>query len=265
MVGHTCPRGNNLLSTLREDDLALLTPHLEEWQASRGQAIYNAGDQVTHVYFPCESSVACFLVMLEEGRAVEIALIGREGAIGGVVSRGALPAYAHAQVQSAGLFLRMPIKELEAAKGLSPFIRSLFIHYADCLLAQVFQAVACNAVHTIEQRAAKWLLAAMDRTGEETLSLTQDQLAGMLGVSRSYLTRILTSLRAQGLIETGRGNIRVPDRSRLERVSCRCNTALRCHFQLALDGVYPNPIDPEECDPRPAWFPDRSKSGAART
>ncbi len=254
MISHTCVTGNNLLSALQDDDLALLWPYLEEWQAVSGQAIYNAGDQVTHVYFPCERSVACFLVMLEEGRAVEIALIGREGAIGGVVSGGALPAYAHAQVQASGLFLRLPIKELEAAKGVSPFIRTLFVRYADCLLAQVFQSVACNAVHTIEQRAARWLLAAMDRTGEETFSLTQDQLAGMLGVSRSYFTRLLKLLRAKGLIETGRGTIRVPDRSRLERVACGCNTALRCHFQLALDRVYPNPIDPAECAPRPAWF-----------
>ena len=234
--------------------MALLSPHLEEWEAARGQAIYNAGDQVTHVYFPCEGSVACFLVMLEEGQAVEIALIGREGAIGGVISKGALPAYAHARVQSAGLFLRMPIKELEAAKSVSPFIRSLFVRYADCLLAQVFQSVACNAVHTIEQRMAKWLLAAMDRTGKDRLSLTQDQLAGMLGIGRSYLTRVLKHLRARGLIETSRGTIQVLDRNRLECVSCHCHNALRCHFQIALDGVYPNPIDPEECEPRPAWF-----------
>ena len=130
--------GNNLLGALSADDLALLSPHLEEWWATPGQAIHNVGDEVTHVYFPCGASIACFLVVLEEGHAVEAALVGREGAVGGLVSEGSLPAYAHAEAQSAGLFLRMPLKELEAAKQGSPAVRSLFVRYSDCLLAQSF-------------------------------------------------------------------------------------------------------------------------------
>ncbi|MGJ0510556.1 MAG: Crp/Fnr family transcriptional regulator, partial [Methylocystis sp.] len=93
--------------------------------------------------------------------------------------------------------------------------------------------------HTIEQRTAKWLLAAMDRTGEQSLSLTQDQLAEMLGIGRSYFTRVIKSIRAKGLIETRRGSVRVLDRTRLERVSCGCNDALRRHFHVALGGAYP--------------------------
>ena len=243
--------GNNLLGALSADDLALLSPHLEEWWATPGQAIHNVGDEVTHVYFPCGASIACFLVVLEEGHAVEAALVGREGAVGGLVSEGSLPAYAHAEAQSAGLFLRMPLKELEAAKRASPAVRGLFVRYSDCLLAQVFQSVACNAAHSIEQRAAKWLLAAMDRTGAERLALTQAQLAGMLGIGRNYFTRVAKSLSARGLIETSRGSIRVLDRNRLESVSCRCNVALRCYFEIAFAGVYPNPIDLQECDHRP--------------
>jgi CRP-like cAMP-binding protein len=237
--------GNNLLRALRSPDLARLSPHLEEWHAVRGQVIHNCGEEVTHAYFPCGSSVACFLVMLEDGRAIEAALVGREGAVGVVVSEGHLPAYARAEVQSAGSFLRVPLKELDAAKSTSPAIRSLFARYADCLLVQVFQSVAGNAVHTIEQRTEKWLLGAIDRTGDRNLSLTQDQLAGMLGIGRSYFTRVLKSLRAKGLIETGRGRVRVLDRRRLERVSCGCNHALRCHFHIALDGVYPEADTPD--------------------
>ncbi len=233
--------GNNLLSALRAPDLALLSPHLEEWPATRGQLIHNPGDEVTHAYFPCGPSVACFRVLLDDGRAIEAALVGREGAIGGVVSEGHLPAYARAETQSPGLFLRMPLKELEAAKSASSAIRNLFARYADCLLAQVFQSVACNAAHTIEQRMAKWLLAALDRTGDARLSLTQDQLAEMLGIGRSYLTRVVKSLRAEGLIETRRGSVRILDRTGLERASCRCNDALRRHFHVALDEVYLEP------------------------
>ncbi|WP_363349571.1 Crp/Fnr family transcriptional regulator [Methylocystis echinoides] len=235
--------GNNLLRALRPNDLALLTPYLEIWSGARGQVIYNPGDDVTHVYFPCGASVACFLTPLPEGELIEAALVGREGAIGGVVSEGNLPAFARAEVQSAGQFLRMPIKRLDAAKRSSPAIRTLFARYADCLLAQVFQSVACNAAHTIEQRTAKWLLAAMDRTGQEKLALTQDQLAGMLGIGRSYLTRVVKPLRERGLIDTGRGMIRVLNRSALETVSCGCDEAWRRHFGVALRGVYPGPRD----------------------
>ncbi len=174
---------------------------------------------------------------------MEAALIGREGAIGGVVSEGRLPAYARAEVQSAGLFLRVPSKELERAKRESPAIRGLFSRYADCVLAQVFQSVACNAVHTVEQRTAKWLLAGMDRTGESTISLTQEQLAGMLGVGRSYLTRVLNEMKAKGLVGTERGMIGISNRAQLERVSCRCNETFRSHFRTVLEGVYPERAD----------------------
>jgi CRP-like cAMP-binding protein len=237
--------GNTLLTALRPRHLALLSPHLEKWQGARGQVIHSPGDEVTHAYFPCGSSVACFLVLLEDGRAIEAALVGREAAIGGVVSEGYLPAYARAEVQSPGLFLRMPLKELEAAKCASSAVRNIFARYADCLLAQVFQSVACNGAHTVEQRTAKWLLAAMDRTGGPSLSLTQDQLAGMLGIGRSYFTRVIKSLRAKGLIETRRGGVRVLDRTRLERVSCRCNDALRRHFHVSLEGAYPEAGTPD--------------------
>jgi hypothetical protein len=99
MAKHRCtiPQvGNNLLGALREPDLALLIPHLEEWRAAPGQTIHNPGDVVTHAYFPCGSAVAFFLVMLEDGRTVEAALVGCEGAVGGVVSEGYLPAYTRA-------------------------------------------------------------------------------------------------------------------------------------------------------------------------
>jgi CRP-like cAMP-binding protein len=249
----SAPRiGNNLLRALLGPDLALLTPHLEEWRAAPGQTIHNPGDAVTHAYFPCGSGVACFLVMLEDGRTIEAALVGREGAVGGVVSEGHPPAYTRAEVQSAGLFLRMPLKELETAKVASPAVRNLFARYADCLLAQVFQSVACNAAHTIEQRTAKWLLAAMDRSGDQSLSMTQERLAGMLGIGRSYFTRVVKALRIQGLIQTGRGKVRILDSERLERVSCGCNAALRRHFHVALNGAYPVAATPDKCGSQPS-------------
>ena len=118
---------------------------------------------------------------MDDGRRVETALVGREGAIGGIVSEGRLPAYARAEVQYPGPFWRISVADLEAAKTGSGSLRHVFMHYADCLVTQIFQAAACSATHTIEQRSAKWLLAAYERTGSCTVPITQEQLGSMLG------------------------------------------------------------------------------------
>lgn len=234
---------NNLLQALRSDSLALLLPHLEHWAGETGLILHEPGDDVQIVYFPCGPTVVSFLVVLDDGRAVETGLVGREGAVGGVASQGRLPAYARAQVQFGGPFLRMMAKDLEAAKAQSPALRNLFSRYADCLVAQVFQAVACNAAHTLEQRAAKWILATIERTGDNGLPLTQEQLAMMLGVGRSYFSRVLQSLKARGLVETRRGHLMVTDVDKLEKLACRCNHAFRSHFETVLQGVYPDTGD----------------------
>lgn len=231
--------GNNLLRALRRDDMALLQPFLHEWKADRGTILYQPGDSVDWVYFPCGSSIISFLVVLEDGQAVETALVGREGAVGGVVSQGRLPAYARAQVQFGGSFLRMRSAELEQAKMSSLTLRHLFARYADCLMAQIFQAVACNATHSIEQRTAKWLKTAMDRTGDHVVPLTQEQLAEMLGVGRSYISRILQQLKKRGFLSIERGRLTVTDLVALEGLACGCNYSVLEHFDEVLCGVYP--------------------------
>ena len=231
--------GNNFLRALHPSDVGLLEPHLQEWEGSNGTVLYEPGDTVQWVYFPCGPSLISFLVVLDDGRAVETALVGREGAIGGIVTQGRLPAYARAEVQFPGQFLRMRTAELEEAKLRSMTLRHLFARYADCVMAQIFQAVACNAAHTIEQRTAKWLLSAMQRTGDHEVPLTQEQLANMMGVGRSYISRILTNLKARGFLKTMRGRMCVTDTVALEGLACGCNYAVRRHFDEVLSGVYP--------------------------
>lgn len=233
---------NNLLSALRPEDYALLRPSLREVTARRFEVFYEPGDDVQHVYFPCDASLVAFRVVLDDGRAVETALIGREGAVGGVVSQGRLPAYARAEVQVPGPFLRLSVENLEAAKARSPALRNLFARYADCLLAQIFQSVACNAAHQIEQRAAKWIVSAIERTGDSAIPLTQEQLAGMLGVGRTYVSRVLNALRERGLIATRRGELTVPDIMALSRAACDCHASVRRHFDHVLEGVYPDEV-----------------------
>jgi hypothetical protein len=232
--------GNNLLRELRPTDAAILAPLLQPWEGSRGAILYEPGDNVTEVHFPCGPAMISYLVVLQDGRTAETALVGREGAVGGIVSHGRLPAFARAEIQFPGPFLRMSIVDLEEAKQRSDTIKNLFARYADCMMAQVFQAVACNAAHTIEQRTAKWLLAAMERTGVPLVPLTQEQLAAMLGVGRSYISRVLASFRQRGIIETRRGSLAVVDFDQLKSIACRCNECVRRHFEEVLSGVYPS-------------------------
>lgn len=238
---------NNLLRALRPADSALLMQSATPWWGNLGDVLFSPGDTVQFVYFPCGPSLISFVVVLEDGGAVECALIGREGAAGGIVSQGRLPAYARAEVQFAGPFLRIELAKLEEAKLHSLTLRHLFARYADCLMAQMFQAIACNAAHTIEQRAAKWLISAMDRTGAPAIPLTQEQMAVMLGVGRSYISRVLGVFRSRGLIETRRGVLSVSDIDALRALACRCNDSVREHFDEVLSGVYPTEgISPED-------------------
>lgn len=232
--------GNRLLAALRKEDLELMAPHLTRTDCARGAVLHRAGDVVRYAWFPCGPALATFVVALEPGVVVEAAMIGREGALGGIVSHGRLPAFADVQVLHGGPFLRIEATVLEDIKIRSPAIANLFTRYADCLLAQVLQSVACNAGHGISQRAAKWLVAAIERTGDHVLPLRQDQLADMLGVGRSFVNRVLAGYRRDGVLTTRRGALEVHDLAGLKAIACACNDRVRDHFDTVLAGVYPD-------------------------
>lgn len=183
--------------------------------------------------------MASFRIGFDDGADIETCLIGREGALGGIVSQGRLPAFARSVVQVGDDFARISVAELDQIKESNRRIRDLFNRYADCLLAQIFQSTACNAAHAVEQRAAKWLLAAADRTGARDFTLTQEQLAGLLGVGRTYVSRLIGRLRAQGVISSRRARITIEDGEALRRLSCECNACVQRHFAEVLRGVYP--------------------------
>ncbi|MGO4165560.1 Crp/Fnr family transcriptional regulator [Novosphingobium sp. YAF33] len=230
---------SDLLAALRPADFALLEPHLAEVQMRPGEVIYQPGDPVDYCFLPRGGAICSYFVELDSGISVETILVGREGALGGVVSHGSLPAYARANVLHGGLFWRIPTRQLDDVKSRSPSVASLFARYADCVMAQVFQSIACNAVHTIEERAAKWLIAAVDRIGRNDVTMTQEQLASMMGIGRSYASRVLQRFKREGLVRTRRGGIHVADRESLSEKACSCNEHVAAHFEKVLGGVYP--------------------------
>lgn len=233
-----CLETNLLLRALRSADRDLLKPHLEPVSYAKGATIFEAGASVTHITFPCEHAVATLVITTRDGRSAETATIGHEGAVGGIVSQGYVPASTQAVVQIAGPMLRIEADALQEAKRESAFVRDLFARYSDCLLAQVLQSSACNALHPIEQRCLRWLQTLHDRIGSPVLPITHELLASMLGVQRTYLTRILRILQDQGLIRVGRGRITVLDRTKMESASCDCHARVRSHYTTVLGAVY---------------------------
>jgi hypothetical protein len=245
-VGNERPY-NNLLRRLNASDYALLAPHLSQQETGPNELLYNPGDDVEIVHFPCGPALASFLVPNEDGRDVEAIMVGREGAVGGIVSQGFLPAYTRITVKFGGPFMRLHVGKLDAAKTKSGTLRSVFARYADCLLAQMFQSTACNAIHSIEQRTAKWILSAMERTDDDNVvPLTHEQLATLLGVGRSYASRVIQTFKAEGVLETRRGSILVRNPEALRARACLCNESVKNHFEEVLRGVYPT----EEADSR---------------
>lgn len=226
--------GNRLLASLSEEERGLLEPHMEVVTLASGEPVLAAGGLTTLSLFPFGGLMVSLKRELAGGRSVEVAAIGREGAVGGIVSCGQAPAFTDAVVQLPGSAATVPMKVLEDAKRASAHIHNLFCRYSDALLAQVMQSVACNAFHPIEARAARWLLHARDRASSDRLELTQESLAGLLGVQRTTVNAVARVLQEQGLIAYRRGAIQVIDRAGLQRVSCDCYAAVENHFHAVL-------------------------------
>jgi CRP-like cAMP-binding protein len=230
--------GNLLLAALAPPDVALIAPHLARAEHARGDTIFQADEDVSHVTFPLDRTVLTLVVPAGGDRNVETATVGHEGAAGGVVSQGYLPAFTRCVVLVEGSVLRMEADRLKEAKRASPTVNDLFVRYADCMLAQVLQTVACNAAHPIEQRVLRWLLGLQDRLGTDALPVTQVVLGNMLGIGRTYVTGVLASLQRQGLIHVGRGRIHMLDRTRTEAACCGCHARVQRHFQTVLGAIY---------------------------
>ena len=226
--------GNRLLASFSQDERALIEPYLTIVDLEVGAAVLSVGEPVKQTLFPFDGLIVSFQIELAGTRSVEVASVGMEGAVGGIISCGKAPAFTRATVQLGGRAAALPMEALERAKENSPHIKNIFCRYSDALLAQVMQSVACNAFHPIEARAARWLLHAQDRAGSSRLSLTQESLAGLLGVQRTTVNAVARVLQEQGLIAYRRGAVQVVDRVGLSSAACGCYSAVERHFDAVL-------------------------------
>lgn len=221
--------GNRLLATFPPELRQAVRDQVEIIRLETGDTVLSKGDAVQSSVFPFGTTMISMIIDLADDRSVEVASIGKEGAVGGIVSCGHAPAFARAEATVPGFAARVPMKVIEDAKAGSGHLRNLFCRYSDFLLAQIMQSVACNSFHPIEKRAARWLLTAQDRAGAH-LVLTQEALAGLLGVQRTTINAVARQLADEGLITTRRGTISVQDRAGLERAACECHDRVEGFF-----------------------------------
>jgi CRP-like cAMP-binding protein len=226
-------RGNRLLGAMEDASLSRIVPHLESVVLKLGDVVCEAGGVLKHAYFP-QGAVLSLLTVLENGSAIETANIGREGAFGLFAAMYSRVSFNRCLVQFEGGMVRCPIDFLQLEFEHSEHVRNLFVSYSETLLSQVQQTVACNALHSTEERMCRWLLMMHDRAGGEALPYTHEFLSHMLGANRKSVTLAAQSLQTAGLISYQRGKIRVVDRAGLEQASCECYAIVKERFDAFL-------------------------------
>lgn len=221
--------GNQLLSTLDAETRDALGRSVELVRLDDGDIVLTPGRLVTRSIFPIGRTTISLVVDVDDRRSVEVASIGREGAVGGIVSCGDVPAFSRAEVIVGGMAASVPMGMLEEMKGRSGHLKNLFCRFADYLLAQIMQSAACNSFHPIEARTARWLLIADDRAGPQ-LELTQEALARLLGAQRTTVNAVIGQFERDGLVELRRGAVMVGDRAGLEGRACLCYDRVQRFF-----------------------------------
>lgn len=225
----TVHRANRLLATLNADDFARLERQMRVVPLAHQQLLADAGEDLDQAYFPHAGAISLMAAM-REGGFTEITAIGPEGVVGLDGILGAHAASGRVLVQIAGVATQIPLRPLRAAMEQSATFRTTMHRYIRARFVQLGQSVACNGLHSVEERFARWMLMAHDRARRDTFELTQELMAEMLGVHRPSVTVVARTMQSAGLIRYSRGVITVTNRKGLEAVSCECYGVVRRAF-----------------------------------
>ena len=221
---------NRLLASLPEQVYKQLRPSLEQVSQSSKQTLQEPDVVMSYVYFPL-TTVVSILVPMDDGSQIEVATVGNEGMVGLPVFLGSDTMQTISIVQISGEALRIPADTFKEAFGTMEPFRNVLQLYTQALFMLTAQTAACNRVHDIAQRCARWLLITHDRVETDRFPLTQEFLADMLGVRRAGVSEVASALQREGLIQYSRGVITVLDRSGLEARSCECYQIIRQEFE----------------------------------
>lgn len=226
MTLHAPVLHNRLLAEFPAAELARLEPCLEPVELEAGEVLHAPDEHATGVWFPA-GAVIGLNTMLDDGAAIEVAMVGDDGmlGIGAVLGGGSTPW--EASVQIGGTALRLKSALLIESMNREPRVQDRLLRYMQALLAQVGQTAACNRHHAVEQQLCRWLLLALDRLPGRRILATQERIAGNLGVRREGITVAARKLQKLGVVDYGRGCIVVLDRERLEEMACECYGVIR--------------------------------------
>jgi CRP-like cAMP-binding protein len=217
---------NNLLSQIKASPLAALSGSMHEVSLARMQPLYDTGERPLHLYFP-GTAVTSVMTLMRGGQTVETSTIGFEGAPGLLTILADRASSSQVFAQVAGSAIRVPAGLVRDVAESDPEFMRLLLRFADGNVAHVELSAACNALHDIPSRLARWLLLTQDRIGHAAIPLTQELLAAMLGVQRTSVTQASLQLKKAGLVRYTRGNIQVLDRDGLVHAACECYGAGR--------------------------------------
>ena len=219
---------NGLLASLSSADLEALRPHLRTIELVQGTVLMEAGDTLTQVYFP-HIGVISLVVNLATGEMVEAAMVGRDSIAGGSSALDGKIALNKAIVQIAGEASVVDLTSLRGLATVSAAFRTTLTRHDQLILVQAQQSAACNIIHTVEARLARWLLRSRDLMGSDELNLTQEFLGQMLGVRRTSVSITAGILQRAGLIHYRRGRIRISDVEGLQEAACECYATVEAH------------------------------------
>src|SRR6201991_3414628 len=220
------PDQNRLLNALPPAERERIFPHLRLVTLPLGTVLYESGDTQRYIYFPVDAIVS-LLYVLKNGASAEIAVVGKDGAIGIALFMGGATTTNRAIVQSAGTAYRLTSRRLTQEFKRHSEMLHVLLRYTQALITQMAQTAVCNRHHSVDQQLCRWLLMSLDRLEGSKLVMTQELIANMLGVRREGVTEAAGKLQKAGVIEYRRGRITVLDRKRLESMSCECYEVVR--------------------------------------
>jgi CRP-like cAMP-binding protein len=219
---------NRLLGSLRADEFSRLRRYLREVEVNQGDLLEERGQRVDAVFFP-QSGMISLIVEMPEDQTVEVGTVGSEGAVGLNAGLGSRIASVTSLVQVSGVSFKISASRFRSVVAQSQQLRELIVRYNEMQAGQIQQTAACNALHDVGPRLARWLLQTSDHTGSDVIPFTREFLAKMLGVRRGTVSGAAARFENAGLIKTHRGHIRLLDRDRLRKEACYCYEYLRKH------------------------------------